>query len=286
MARTSEAEHGGYLSLVRQAPRLSREHEHELAERWCRHGDTSARDLLVRAQLRIVVTIARRYRRHDSATMDELIAEGNFGLLQALTKFDPDRGTRFVTYAVYWIRAYVSEYLVRSRSLVTTGVRSKAHSKIRRARKEIGDVRDADEQIAQRLALSPERLRALSERLEVRDVPWDAVMADAPRGRCLEANESYSPNVEERLMSDESRKQMSDAVSYVVSKLDERERFVVKQRLMAHRDEELSLAEIARRFGVSRERVRQIEARAVRKIRAALARLPVGLDWPGCNQAA
>src|SRR5258706_9851462 len=134
MTRTNTASSADYLALVRQCPRLSREREHELALRWQAHGDTSARDLLIRSQLRNVVTIARRHRHETCATVDELIAEGNFGLIQALAKFDPNQGTRFVTYAVYWIRASISQYLTRSRSLVASGVQSKLLAKIRRER--------------------------------------------------------------------------------------------------------------------------------------------------------
>jgi RNA polymerase sigma-32 factor len=290
MARTNEATHGGYVSRVHRYQRLSREREHELAERWCRHGDTSARDALVRAQLQNVVIIARRYRRHDYATLDDLIAEGNLGLVQAIARFDPCRGTRFVTYAVYWIRAYISQYLVRSRSLVATGVQSKALSKIRRARdnnlKAIGDVGDADEQIAQQLAISADKFRSLSERLEVHDLPWEATMEDTPSGLPLEILESRSASVEDQLLSAELIRGLSRAVSEIVSLLDEGERYIVERRIMAHREEELSLAEIGRRLGVSREQARQLEARVMRKVKSALLQLPAGADWiAGCRAA-
>jgi len=130
MTRTRATGSSGYLALVRQCPRLSREREHELVLRWREHGDASTRDLLIRSQLRSVVAIARHYRHEACATFDELIAEGNFGLIQALAKFDPDQGTRFVTYAVYWIRAYISQHLTRSRSLVASGVQSKLPGRI------------------------------------------------------------------------------------------------------------------------------------------------------------
>lgn len=283
MTRTTEAKSTGYLTLVEQSPKLSREQEHELAQRWRDHGDTAARDELVRSQLRHVVTIARRYRRRTGTTLDELIAEGNFGLLQALDKFDPHRGTRFVTYAVYWIRAYISHYLIRSRSLVTTGVQSKLLSKIRRERAKAatssGSEEHADSQIAERFALSPERLRSLTERLDVRDVTWDETTADAPSGRRTEALESLSPNAEEAVLSVEAGKQISAAVAHAVSSLDARERFVVERRLMANREEELSLAEIGRRLGVSRERARQLETRAMRKLKTAFGRSPAGAEW-------
>jgi RNA polymerase sigma-32 factor len=278
MSRSIE---GRYLVLVHQIPKLSRERERELAMRWREHADAAARDELVHSQLRHVVAIARRYRRDTGATLDELIAEGNFGLLQALNKFDADRGTRFVTYAVYWIRAYISQYLIRSRSLVATGVQSKLLSKIRRERAKSallsGEEAGADKWIAAQLSLSPEKFRALIERLDVRDLPWDINTEDALSARFLDAHES--PSAEETSLSREARRHLSVAISGAVSSLDKRERYVVKQRLMAHQDEQLSLADLGRRFNVSRERARQIEARALRKLKVALTRSPARAQW-------
>ena len=278
MSRTIE---GRYLVLVHQIPKLSRERERELAQRWREHADTAARDELVHSQLRHVVAIARRYRRDTGVTLEELIAEGNFGLLQALNKFDSERGTRFVTYAVYWIRAYISQYLIRSRSLVASGVQSKLLSKIRRARAKAamfsGEEASADKRIAAQFSLSPDKLRSLIERLDVRDLPWDLNTEDALSGRFLEAHES--PSAEETSLSKESRRLLSVAISGALATLDERERYVVKRRLMAHQEEQLSLADLGRRFCVSRERARQIEARALRKLKLALTRSPARAQW-------
>jgi RNA polymerase sigma-32 factor len=277
----SRAIEGHYLVLVHQIPKLSRERERELAKRWRDHADTAARDELVQSQLRHVVAIARRYRRDTGATLQELIAEGNFGLLRAMKKFDADRGTRLVTYAAYWIRAYISQYVIRSRSLVATGVQSKLLSKIRRERAKAamlsGEEASADKLIAAQLALSPDKLRSLTERLDVRDLPWDINTEDVLSARFLEAHES--PSAEESSLSREARQHISVAISCALSNLDERERYIVKRRLMAHRDEQLSLAEIGRRFRVSRERARQIEARALRKLKVALIRSPAHAQW-------
>jgi RNA polymerase sigma-32 factor len=290
MARTIETKSASYLSIAQLSPKLSREREQELARRWREHGDTSARDELVRSQLRHVVAIARRYRGETCATLEELIAEGNFGLLQALAKFDPDRGTRFVTYAAYWIRAYISQYLVRSRSLVTTGVQSKLLAKIRRERAKeattTGEAANADRKLADQLALSQDKLRSLVERLDVRDVSWDASPEDGPSGRLVEVLESLSQNAEERALATEAEKRRVVAVSAALLVLDVRERYVVERRLMAHPEEQLSLAEIGRRFSVSRERARQIEARAMRKLKTALTRSAAGAEWLAYRRAA
>jgi RNA polymerase sigma-32 factor len=271
---------GRYLAIVHRIPKLSRERERELAKRWREQADGAARDELVHSQLRHVVAVARRYRRATGATLEELIAEGNFGLLRALDKFDPDRGTRFVTYAVYWIRAYISQYVVRSRSLVATGIQSKLLSKIRRERARAatlnGEASSEDERLAAQLALSPEKLRSLIERLEVRDLPWDIDMEDA---FCASRETHESSSAEESALAREAQQQRSRAISCALAKLDARERYVVERRLMAHHEEQLSLAEVGRRFRISRERARQLEARALRKLKLTLTRSAAGAQW-------
>ena len=284
MTRTKDSGSTNYFALVRQCPTLSREREHELALRWREHRDAVARDLLIRSQLRSVVAIARRfYRRNGCATLDELIAEGNFGLVQALAKFDPNHGTRFVTYAVYWIRAYISQYLTRLRSVVASGVQSKLLAKIRREHARVAVASsnggDADELVAARLAVSPERVRSLVERLELRDMPWDSETEDSRGSRLTEVVKSLALNPEDAALRAETKGQIAFALCHAFGVLDARERYVIECRLMAHREEELSLAEIGRRFRVSRERARQIEARAVRKLRVALARSGASLEW-------
>jgi RNA polymerase sigma-32 factor len=283
MTQAIDAKAANYFTLVRRGPKLSRERERELALQWRENGDTSARDELAHSQLRNVVTIARLYRREACATFEELVAEGNFGLLQALAKFDPDRGTRLVTYAAYWIRSYISQYLIRSRSLVTTGVHSKLLAKLRRGRAREatagGIPANADQELAEQLALSPDKLHSLVERLDVRDVSWDAGLDDGCGARLVEVIELLSQNAEEIAMSTEEEKHSAAAIFDALLVLDVRERYVVDRRLMAHREEQLSLAEIGRRFSVSRERARQIEARAIRKLKAALIGSAPGAEW-------
>ncbi|HWZ88470.1 MAG TPA: sigma-70 family RNA polymerase sigma factor [Polyangiaceae bacterium] len=276
MARITDTWSSSSLAIAHSQPVISREREQALVRRWRDLGDASARDLLVRGHLRHVVVIARRFRRHKGATLEELIAEGNFGLVKALSKFDPDRGTRFVTYAVYWIRAYISQHLVRTKSLVSAGVQSKVLSKIRRARDEIVQAKgagdDVNELISERLRISPRQLDSFLERMDVRDVPWDPATEDMPGGLSSDVDISFWTGAEEMLMSVQAGKLLSKAISLAVSELDEREQYIVRRRLMACREEELSLADIGRHFGISRERTRQLEARAMRKVKAALAR--------------
>jgi RNA polymerase sigma-32 factor len=288
MASTTESRRGSALSVAHRKPAMSREREHELAQRWRLHGDVQARDELVCAQLRQVVNVARRYRLYGGASLEELIAEGNFGLVKAIEKFDPERGTRLVTYAVYWIRAYISQYLLRSRSVVTAGVHSKLLSRIRRMRdgilKSTGDAANLNDQIAEQLALSPPRLDGLLERMESRDVPWDPETEEMPSGSA--SNEGYWRSAEETALSMETRVLLCEAVSQALCRLDDRERYVVKRRLMAHRDEQLSLAEIGRQLGFSRERARQLEARALRKVKLGLERAGVHTEQRTNHDAA
>lgn len=265
-----------YVSRVYQSPKLTRAQEFELALRWREQGDFVARDLLAFAQLRHVIAIARGYRRSESVTLDELIAEGNYGLVHALSKFDPARDIRLVTYAAHWIRAYILQYLTRSRSLVTAGVHSKTFREIKRLRREClqpdGQSVLVNQRIALRLGVSEEKLGSLLERIDCHDVSWDAA-ADEP-GR-PELPPHHSPTAEEEVLADEAGEQLSVAVSSAVAQLDERERYIVERRLMADPEDSLTLAELGRRWGISRERVRQLEVRAVRKIKAVLARASV-----------
>jgi RNA polymerase sigma-32 factor len=286
MTRSIQVGSAGNLSTATDYPKLSPEAEYELAVRWCRQGDTDARDLLIRCSLRHVVAIARRQRRHASVTLKELIAEGNFGLVYALAKYDPERGTRFVTYAAFWIRAYMFQCLVRSKSMVTTGVHSKVHSKIKRARDAArANGGDGEEEIAARLTLSPEKLRSLTERLYVCDVPWDAPIEGTPSGISgIFVSGELSP--EDCFLDAESRSERSRTVRQIVSQLDERERYIVEQRLMAHPEDQLSLAAIGRHLRVSRERARQLETRALHKVKAALLRSSIGADFRAGEEAA
>jgi RNA polymerase sigma-32 factor len=255
---------------------LSRERETELARRWRDTHDVVARDLLVRAHLRSVVAIARRYR-NRGATAEELVAEGNFGLVQALAKFDPERGIRFVTYAAYWIRACIVVYLRRSRSVVNTGIQSKLLGRLRRERAKLAAIGlrsgdHADAHLAKELGVPIERIRDLLQRLELSDLSLNARVADGSDRLLFEAQLPHIMSDEARALSAEFGSRVQEEVLQAVTNLDRRERYIVEQRLMADPEDQLSLAEIGRRLGVSRERARQLELRAKRKVRKSLER--------------
>jgi RNA polymerase sigma-32 factor len=268
----------GYGGQLAHFSPLTRDRERELAQRWKNERDTSAADELVKAHLRYVVATALKFRRYG-IPLDELIAEGSFGVVHALGKFDPDRGTRFVTYAAYWIRAYILNYVLRSWSLVGSGagaLRSKNFFRLRRERARVfnlfTDETRAQEELAKRLEVPVPQLAAMLERLDTRDVSLDSQVFDGSNSRLLDTLVSETLDQESSLADDQARHGRVEAVRSAMIKLDERERFIVESRMMADRDDELSLAEIGRRLGVSRERARQLEARAKGKLRALLGR--------------
>jgi RNA polymerase sigma-32 factor len=269
-----------YKALVSQLPVLERDEELALARRFKASGDPVARDVLARSQLRTVVSIALKYRRYG-IDLSELIAEGNVGLVHALSKFDPERGNRLVTYASHWIRAYILESVLKSWSIVGGGsgaLRTKLFFKLRRERARVenlvGNGEEAERLLAQRLELEPEKLRVLLQQLEIRDLRLDAAASDGDSSvRLVDVLPSLDRNQEEIALRSEAAESARDKVGNALEALDERERFIVEQRFMADPEDQLSLAEIGRSLGFSRERARQLEARARRKLRARIVHL-------------
>jgi len=268
-----------YIAYVRAISELSREDEGDIARRWLRENDLAAAETLIRANLRYVVAIALTYRRYGLPLAD-LIAEGNFGLVHAVGKFNPERGTRFVTYAAYWVRAYMLNYVIRSWSMVGVGsgpLRSKLFFRLRRERARIanlvGDNEEAAKMLAERFGESQEKIMSLANRLEARDVSLDARLFDDGSVAILDTLESDAPSQEETVANSQSRDIIKENLHAALTELDPRERFIVEVRMMADSDEALSLAEIGCCLGVSRERARQLEARAKRKLRERLAPL-------------
>lgn len=283
MARDSDPVLARYIRNAQETPQLSREDELALAEAWTQKGDRRAADQLVRAHLRYVVAIALKYRRYG-LPIAELIAEGNFGVAHALRKFEPGRGNRFVTYAAYWIRAYVLNYIIRSWSLVGVGsgaLRSKMFFKLRRERVRIlnlvGDGEEADQLLADKFGLPVAQVNSMVRRLEARDVSLDSKVYDDSATTLMDTLVCEDEDQESGVLRSESQDRLSGAVRDAVTSLDARERFIAEHRLMADGDDELSLAEIGRRLGVSRERARQLEARAKRKLKTRIEELSGGI---------
>ena len=268
----SASELSRYIAYAQSVPRLEREEELELFRAWQASDDPALADRIVRAHLRYVVAIASKYRRYR-VPLSELIAEGNFGVVHALRKFEPERGNRFVTYAAYWIRAYVLNHIIRSWSLVGAGsgaLRSKMFFKLRRERVRVsnlaGSSEEAEEMLAARMKMPREQVASMLRRLEARDLSLDTKVYDDASVSLVDTLPA-DDDVEGEVASGGVRELLKDTVSSALDGLDQRERYIVEHRLMADREDELSLAELGRRLGVSRERARQLEARAKKKLR-------------------
>lgn len=268
-----------YRSSVRSVAPLSREEEDALVERFQRTGDADARHILLTAQLGAVVAIALRYR-HYGLPVDELASEGNLGLVHALTKFERSHGTRFMTYARFWVRARIVNYVIRSSSVVGAGpLRSKLFFKLRRERAKIlalvGEGERAEQMLGEALDLPAEKAKSLLRRLESRDLSLDTPVHDESATTYGDTLPSLEPQQDEALARAQTSGRLRDGMARAIQVLDARERFIVEERLMAYSEDERSLAEIGRELGVSRERARQLESRAKRKLRKRLGELRV-----------
>jgi RNA polymerase sigma-32 factor len=265
-----------YISHVRQIPELSREEEAELARAFRDRSDQAAAARLALANLRHVVSIAVSYRRYG-IPLAELIAEGNFGIVHAIRKYDPDRGNRFVTYAAYWIRAYILNHVIHSWSLVGVGsgpLRSKMFFRLRRERARIaglvGEGEAGDKMLAEKFGAPAEKVIEMARRLEARDVSLDAKVFEDGARSLVDTLAADEDDQEAQFSRAEEGALLRERLTQAVQNLDPRERYIVETRMMADPEEELSLAEIGRRLGVSRERARQLEARAKKKLRDRL----------------
>lgn len=276
MAVVNDPSLNRYIERVRQINTLSREDEHELALK-AQSGDQRAQDRLVEANLRYVVAVALQYRRYG-IRLGDLIAEGNLGLVTAVQKFDPHRGTRFVTYAGYWIRAFILEAVVRSTSLVGGGsgpLRSKLFFRLRRERARVEtlttDPEARIEMMAERFDTTPAKMEAMLRRIETNDISLDQPVYDESQTTLVETLESGEPPPDELYERNSTRAKLRARLEEALSVLDRRERLIVEQRILS--DEDISLAALGRELGVSRERARQLEARAKAKLRNQLREL-------------
>lgn len=258
-----------YIQQVRAIPKLTREAEHELAL-LVAEGDQAAADKLVEANLRYVIAIALQYRRYG-VKLGDLIAEGSVGLVTAVRKFDPHRGTRFVTYAGYWIRAFVLEAVVRSSTMVGAGsgpFRSKLFFRLRRERARLSNLIADPDELTERLAAefdtTKEKMTELLRRLDQREISLDAPAYSDSDASLVEMLPGASEPQDITLARQRRQSGIQTRLAGALSVLDDRERLIVEKRILS--DEAASLAALGRELGVSRERARQLEARAKRKL--------------------
>ena len=265
-----------YVSEINRYPLLSRQDETELAKRHTEGGDLQAAHKLVVSNLRFVVKIAHEYRGYGLKLLD-LVQEGNIGLMMAVKKFDPNKGFRLISYAVWWIRAYIQNYIIRSWSLVklgTTQAQRKLFFKLRserdRADHQAGPGETASAQdLAKRLKVAEGEVSAMEVRLAGRDFSLDAELEPGAKQSHLDLLADQGVTQEEQVASLEERQLVRGTVHEAMGQLNEKERYIVENRLMT--EEPKTLQEIGQAFHISRERARQIEGAVIRKIRVALS---------------
>jgi RNA polymerase sigma-32 factor len=273
---TAESGLTRYLEEIRRFPMLEPQDEFMLAKRWREHGDRDAAHKLVTSHLRLVAKIAMGYRGYG-LPISEVISEGNVGLMQAVKRFEPDKGFRLATYAMWWIKAAIQEYILRSWSLVkmgTTANQKKLFFNLRKAKSKIsaleeGDLRpDQVKLIAKRLGVTEQDVVDMNRRLGG-DVSLNApIRDDGDSGEWQDWLVDEVSDQETRLVEDEESDNRKKALGEALSVLNDRERRIFEARRLA--DDPITLEDLAAEFGVSRERVRQIEVRAFEKVQRAV----------------
>jgi RNA polymerase sigma-32 factor len=288
---TAESGLTRYLEEIRRFPMLEPQEEYMLAKRWREHGDRNAAHKLVTSHLRLVAKIAMGYRGYG-LPIAEVISEGNVGLMQAVKRFEPEKGFRLATYAMWWIKAAIQEYILRSWSLVkmgTTANQKKLFFNLRKAKSKIsaleeGDLRpDQVKLIAKRLGVTEQDVVDMNRRLGG-DVSLNApIREEGDSGEWQDWLVDDSASQESRLAESEESDNRRRALGEALSVLNERERRIFEARRLA--DEPITLEDLAAEFGVSRERVRQIEVRAFEKVQKAVKSRVAAMEMPAALAA-
>jgi RNA polymerase sigma-32 factor len=264
-----------YLAEIRRFPMLEPQQEYMLAKRWREHEDPKAAQELITSHLRLVAKIAMGYRGYG-LPIGEIVSEGNVGLMQAVKRFEPDRGFRLATYAMWWIRASIQEYILRSWSLVkmgTTASQKKLFFNLRKAKSRISAYEEGDmrpehvEKIATRLGVSKQDVIDMNRRMGG-DASLNAPLREEGEGEWQDWLVDTSDSQEHILAAQEESNNRMKALRGALDVLNPRERRIFEARRLA--DDPVTLEQLSEEFGVSRERVRQIEVRAFEKVQAAV----------------
>jgi RNA polymerase sigma-32 factor len=272
----SEGNLSRYLQEIRKFPMLSAEEELELARRWKEQGDERAAHKLVTSHLRLVAKIAMGYRGYG-LPLSELISEGNVGMMQAVKRFDPERGFRLATYAMWWIRAAIQEYILHSWSLVkmgTTAAQKKLFFNLRRLKAQMSALEDGDLQdeqvakIAHALAVPEQDVISMNRRLASSDQSLNAPVRADSEGEWQDWLVDDTENQEDELAEREDMSNRRTLLANALKTLNERERHILIERRL--KEEPTTLEELSQQYGISRERVRQIEVRAFEKLQKAM----------------
>jgi RNA polymerase sigma-32 factor len=291
-AFTAEGGLSRYLAEIRRFPMLEPQEEFMLAKRWREHDDRDAAHRLVTSHLRLVAKIAMGYRGYG-LPIGEVISEGNVGLMQAVKRFEPDKGFRLATYAMWWIRAAIQEYILRSWSLVkmgTTAAQKRLFFNLRKAKSRISALEEGDlkpeqlKQIATQLGVTEQEVTDMNRRLSG-DTSLNApIRADTESGEWQDWLVDDRDSQEKVLAESEEFDNRRTALKGALSVLNDRERRIFEARRLA--DEPVTLEQLAGEFGVSRERVRQIEVRAFEKVQKAVKNRLSEIESPATAPAA
>ena len=265
-----------YLSEIRKFPLLSLEDEYMFAKRWQQHQDPEAARRLVTSHLRLVAKIAMGYRGYG-LPVSEIVSEGNVGLMQAVKRFDPDKGFRLATYAMWWIRASIQEYVLRSWSMVkmgTTAAQKKLFFNLRKAKNNIGAIEEGDltpEHVAtlsDQLGVTPSEVTDMNRRLSGGDASLNAPLRSESESEWQDWLADDTADQETRLAEREEMSDRHELLVGAMKDLTDRERDIIQARRL--QDEPATLEELSQKYGVSRERVRQIEVRAFEKLQRGI----------------
>ena len=269
-----------YLAEIRKFPLLQPEEEYMLAKRFQEHGDPEAAAKLVTSHLRLVAKIAMGYRGYG-LPVSELISEGNIGLMQGVKKFEPDRGFRLATYAMWWIRASIQEYILRSWSLVkmgTTAAQKKLFFNLRRMKSQIDAFEDGDlspehvTKIATDLGVTEEEVTTMNRRMAMGgDTSLNVMVGEDGDAQWQDWLVDNDPLQDERIADEQEKDVRHDMLTQAMESLNDREKHILAERRLA--DDPKTLEELSQVYGVSRERVRQIEVRAFDKLQKAMMRI-------------
>lgn len=264
-----------YLAEISNYPVLSREEEYNLAKKYRDEGDLDAARKLVTSNLKFVVRVANEYKNYGFSTMD-IIQEGNVGLMHAVKGFDPTKGYRLISYAVWWIRAYIQNYIIKSWSLVkvgTTQAQRKLFYKLRSTKKELemgGEALSSEDyrELAERLDVPDEAVIEMEQRMGSKDLSLDAELTSEKDASHLDFLTGGEANQEELLTKAQEEETVRKGMAVALKTLKDRERYIIEKRVLS--DQPLTLEELGTKFNISRERVRQIESAALKKIKDVL----------------
>ena len=275
-ALSGEGNLGRYLQEIRKFPMLEPEEEYMLAKSWREHGDSEAAHRLVTSHLRLVAKIAMGYRGYG-LPLSELISEGNVGMMQAVKRFDPERGFRLATYAMWWIRAAIQEYILHSWSLVklgTTAAQKKLFFNLRKIKSQMKAIEEGElppdtvAAIAKQLDVPEQDVIQMNRRLASPDQSLNAPLREEGEGEWQDWLVDESESQESRLGESQELKRRQRMLSQAMRGLNERERYILTERRL--RDDPTTLEDLSQKYGISRERVRQIEVRAFEKLQKSM----------------